>query len=51
VVTDEILVLHQGELVEHGPTRQVLLHPKHDYTQQLLAAVPNPFTVSEGAPS
>ena len=43
VVTDEILVLHQGRVVEQGPTRQVLQHPRDSYTRQLLDAVPNPF--------
>jgi ABC-type glutathione transport system ATPase component len=43
VVTDEILVLHSGRLVESGPTKDVLQHPKDPYTVQLLDAVPNPF--------
>jgi ABC-type glutathione transport system ATPase component len=43
LVTDEILVLNSGRIVEHGPTKQVLQHPKHDYTIQLLDAVANPF--------
>jgi peptide/nickel transport system ATP-binding protein len=43
LITDELLVLNQGRIVEHGPTRQVLQHPQHPYTVQLLDAVPNPF--------
>ncbi len=43
VITDEILVLSQGKIVERGPTKQVLQHPQHRYTVQLLDAVPNPF--------
>jgi peptide/nickel transport system ATP-binding protein len=46
VVTDEILVLHSGRVVEYGPTRQVLRHPGHDYTVRLLDAVANPFAPS-----
>jgi peptide/nickel transport system ATP-binding protein len=42
VITDEILVLAHGQVVEQGPTKQVMQHPRHDYTKQLLAAVPNP---------
>jgi peptide/nickel transport system ATP-binding protein len=50
VVTDEILVLHEGRVVESGPTKQVLQHPKDPYTVQLLDAVPNPFaTQADGA--
>jgi peptide/nickel transport system ATP-binding protein len=44
VITDELLVLSQGKVVERGPTREVLQHPKHDYTARLLDAVPNPFS-------
>ena len=43
LVTDEILVLNTGRVVEHGPTKQVLQHPQHGYTIQLLDAVANPF--------
>jgi ABC-type oligopeptide transport system ATPase subunit len=43
VITDELLVLHQGRIVERGPTKQVLQHPRHGYTVQLLDAVANPF--------
>jgi peptide/nickel transport system ATP-binding protein len=44
VVTDELLVLNGGRVVERGPTKQVLQQPQDDYTKQLLAALPNPFT-------
>ena len=43
VVTDEILVLNRGKIVERGPTKQVLQHPRDSYTVQLLDAVANPF--------
>jgi ABC-type glutathione transport system ATPase component len=48
LVTDEILVLYQGRIVERGPTKQVLQHPTHGYTIQLLDAVANPFVPSRG---
>jgi ABC-type oligopeptide transport system ATPase subunit len=31
---------------EHGPTKQVLQHPQHGYTIQLLDAVANPFAAA-----
>jgi peptide/nickel transport system ATP-binding protein len=46
LVTDEILVLNSGRVVEHGPTKQVLQHPQHGYTIQLLDAVANPFAAA-----
>ncbi len=46
VVTDEILVLNKGKLVEQGPTKQVLQHPQDSYTVALLDAVANPFAAA-----
>lgn len=40
-ISDEILVLHHGKLVEAGPAGQVCGNPQHDYTRRLLAAVPS----------
>lgn len=39
-IADEVAVMYQGKIIEHGPVEQVLLQPKHDYTQNLLGAVP-----------
>jgi ABC-type glutathione transport system ATPase component len=50
VVTDEILVLHGGRLVEQGNTQQVLQHPQDDYTVRLLDAVANPFAAASDVP-
>jgi peptide/nickel transport system ATP-binding protein len=41
-VSDRILVMYGGHVVEEGPTESVLADPKHPYTQLLLSAVPDP---------
>ncbi len=37
---DRIVVLHAGQVVEQGPTRDVLAPPHHPYTRLLLSSVP-----------
>ncbi|MGH9632821.1 MAG: ATP-binding cassette domain-containing protein, partial [Bryobacteraceae bacterium] len=39
-VTDEIAVMQQGRIVEHGRTADVFLNPQHTHTQLLLEALP-----------
>nr|WP_312988026.1 ABC transporter ATP-binding protein [Comamonas koreensis] len=37
---DRMVVMKQGDIVETGPTAQVLAAPAHDYTRQLLRTLP-----------
>ena len=39
-IADEIAVMYQGKIIEHGKVDQVLTRPGHDYTRNLLAALP-----------
>ena len=40
-MSDRLLVMSQGRLVESGPAAEVYAHPQNPYTQQLLAAIPS----------
>jgi peptide/nickel transport system ATP-binding protein len=41
---DWVVVFYAGQVVEQGPTAQVLGDPRHPYSAALLAAVPTPTT-------
>ena len=40
--SDEIMVLYRGDVVERGPSDEVILNPQHEYTKRLLNAAPEP---------
>ena len=39
-ITDRVMVMKAGEVVESGPTERVFTRPEHPYTRALLAASP-----------
>jgi len=39
-ICDRIAILHNGQIVELGTTDEILLRPKHEYTQKLMTAMP-----------
>ena len=39
---DRVMVMYAGQVVEEGPTDQVILQPRHPYTRGLLASIPRP---------
>jgi peptide/nickel transport system ATP-binding protein len=41
-VSDRLIVMYAGHIVETGPVEEVLAHPRHPYTELLLAAAPDP---------
>jgi len=51
-VAGRVCVMTEGRIVEQGPTGEIFDHPKHSYTQKLLAAEPKgmPVRVETEAP-
>jgi peptide/nickel transport system ATP-binding protein len=39
-ISDRILVMNKGKIVEEGPADEVYFSPKNEYTQQLVDAIP-----------
>ena len=39
-VTERVVVMYAGRVVEEGPTAEIVTHPKHPYTRGLIKALP-----------
>jgi peptide/nickel transport system ATP-binding protein len=52
-VSDHTIVMRHGRIVEQGPTAALFANPAHDYTRDLLAAIPGRtiFAARHGAAS
>ena len=46
-ISDRIVVLHLGHLLETGTTEEIFENPVHPYTRSLLSAIPSPNPVVE----
>jgi peptide/nickel transport system ATP-binding protein len=40
-ISDRVMVMYLGEVVEIGPTREIYATPRHPYSEALLAAMPS----------
>jgi peptide/nickel transport system ATP-binding protein len=45
-ISDQVMVLHNGQLVEMANSDDIYLAPKDDYTRKLLSAIPRGFAPS-----
>ena len=39
-LADRVAVMYRGEIVEYGPTDDLLRHPQHPYTRALIDCIP-----------
>ena len=48
-MSDDVCVMHSGEIVERGTTHEIFAHPKHAYTKHLIASEPKGSPPPENA--
>lgn len=41
-LSDRVMVMYLGQIVEEGPVQEVYTHPRHPYTAVLMASTPSP---------
>jgi len=42
-LSDEVLVMKDGVVVEQASAEEILQHPREDYTKRLLGAIPRGY--------
>ena len=46
-ISDRIVVIHRGNIVEIAPTEELFAYPLHPYTKSLMSAIPIPDPILE----
>jgi peptide/nickel transport system ATP-binding protein len=44
---DRLAIMYMGQIVEKGPTEEIVTNPKHPYTKSLIDAVPVPDPMTQ----
>ncbi len=44
---DELVVMYAGQVVEQGPSEQIVTNPQHPYTRLLIASSPDPLRAAD----
>ncbi|MGB9857311.1 MAG: ABC transporter ATP-binding protein [Dictyoglomaceae bacterium] len=39
-ISDRILIMYLGEIIEEGTPEEIISHPKHEYTKRLIGSIP-----------
>ena len=45
--TDKIFVIRNGEMIEYGPTSEVMANPKHNYTKFLIKSMKYDLSIND----
>ena len=40
-ITDKVMVMENGKIIEYGNTEKILINPAHEYTVKLIKAAPS----------
>jgi peptide/nickel transport system ATP-binding protein len=44
-ISDKVVVMHAGKIVESGTAQEVYANPREDYTKDLIASIPSPYNL------
>jgi peptide/nickel transport system ATP-binding protein len=46
-ISDEVVVMHAGKIVESGTAQEVYANPREDYTKDLISSIPSPYNLGK----